>query len=99
MERPRSRCSNQRTSGCTWRKRTGGIAWLRALFQLRDQAVDSPRERLHVALGDILAERPDPLAVRRPQFVDERPAATRELHARGAEIVRVIAPLGQAELL
>src|SRR3954447_21926934 len=84
-------------SGCIRRRSGGGIASLR--FQLRDQPLNSPRERLHVALGHVLAERPEPLAVRGAQLVDRRAAFARELHARRAQVVRVVAPLRESELL
>src|SRR2546422_328723 len=90
-------CSTLRTSGCTRPRARGEIAWS-APLQLSDQAIDSPRECGQIPLGEVAAEVTSPGFVSRPQFLHQRAPAPGELHARRAEIIRIIAPLGQPEL-
>src|SRR6185503_2365974 len=92
-----NRCSTPPTSGSMKRSTPAAIASSR--FQLTDQLLHGPRERLQIALPDRAADRADPLLIRGPQLFDEGPAAPRERYARGAQIARILAAIGQPELL
>src|SRR6202022_3210065 len=92
------RCSTLRTSGCIRPRAKGAIAPL-PLLELGDQPIDSPREGCHLALPKLASEAAAPLLIGGPELVHQRPPAARELHARGAKVLRIIVTLGQAELL
>src|SRR5712692_1878768 len=87
-----------RTSGCIRPNATGAIA-PSPLLELRNQPIDSPRERGHLTLRKLASQAVAPLLVGRTELVDQRAPATGELHARGAEIFRIVVAFREAELL
>src|SRR5438132_8277269 len=85
-------------NGCIKPNATDGIEWSVPL-QLRDQPIDSPRERGQVPLRQLAPQATAPRFVRRPEPLDQGSSTTRQLQARRSKIVRIIAALGQPELL
>src|SRR6266851_9651057 len=98
MERRSTSCFTSRMSGFTRLSAPDAIARLR-LLQLGDQPIDSPRERGDLALRKIVAQLLAPFQIGGAELVDQRASAAGELHARRAEVLRIIVTLGQAELL
>src|SRR5438105_12319086 len=98
MERRSRRCFIWRMTGCIRQSAKGATAWS-SLLQLGDQPVDNPRERGHLPLRYILTELRTPLLIKRPELLHHRPPTATQLHARRAQIIRIVVTFREAQLL